>query len=206
MDSIACAKQKIRAVIAGSQVPEDPRHAQNTLEWVLRIDPGADEALQIAALGHDIDRATEGTKVKRTDFDDYDTFKATHARHGAEVLRQILEECQVEQPIIEEACRLVRCHETGGDPRSDLLKDADSLSFFDVNLPLYSRREGRAETIRRCVWGYQRLSPRNQCFVQNFTYPDENLTNLLKQAMRESKGILSHGLCRADIRNNISTS
>jgi len=188
MDSIACAEQKIRSVIAHSGVPEDPRHAQNTLEWVLQLEPGADAALQIAALGHDIDRATEVTKVKRTDFDDYDTFKAAHARHGAKILRRILKECGVERSIIEEVWRLVMRHETGGDPRSDLLKDADSLSFFDVNLPLYSRREGRAETIRRCVWGYQRLSPRNQRFVQNFTYPDENLTNLLKQAIKSPIG------------------
>ena len=48
----------------------------------------------------------------------------------------------------------------GGDPRSDLLKDADSLSYFDVNLPLYFERNGWQETHRRCVWGYRRLSER----------------------------------------------
>jgi hypothetical protein len=28
-----------------------------------------------------------------------------------------------------------------GFPGSDLLKDADSISYFDVNLPLYFQRE-----------------------------------------------------------------
>ena len=82
MDSLDCAKQEIRRVIAASQVPEDPRHADNTLEWLLRLAPDADEALQLAALGHDIDRAIEEVKVRRADFDDYDAFKAAHARHG----------------------------------------------------------------------------------------------------------------------------
>ena len=50
MDSIDCAKQKIRLIIAGSRVSEDPRHAENTLEWLLHLDPHADDALQIAAL------------------------------------------------------------------------------------------------------------------------------------------------------------
>ncbi len=70
MDNVDCAKQKIRAVIAGSRVPEDPRHADNTLEWLLRLEPDAGDALQLAALAHDIDRAIEETKVKRSDFDD----------------------------------------------------------------------------------------------------------------------------------------
>ena len=72
MDSIDSAKKKIRLIIAGSRVPEDLLHADNTLEWLLRLDPEADDALQIAALAHDIDRAIEEIKVKRKDFDDYD--------------------------------------------------------------------------------------------------------------------------------------
>ncbi len=75
MDSIECAKQRIREIIAGSRVPEDPRHAENTLKWLFRLEPKADPALQIAALAHDIDRAVETRKVRRADFNDYDAFK-----------------------------------------------------------------------------------------------------------------------------------
>ena len=98
MDSIDCAKEKIRGVIAGSHVPEDPRHADNTLEWLLRLAPNADDALQLAALAHDIDRALEATKVKRADFNDYDAFKAAHASNGADILRLLLTECAVSRP------------------------------------------------------------------------------------------------------------
>ncbi|MDL1957887.1 MAG: DUF4202 domain-containing protein, partial [Deltaproteobacteria bacterium] len=80
MTSVECAKQKIRLVVAGSLVPEDLRHADNTLEWLLRLAPDAGYALQLAALAHDIDRAIEETKVNRADFDDYNAFKAAHAR------------------------------------------------------------------------------------------------------------------------------
>ncbi len=142
MDNIDCAKEKIRAVIAGSRVPEDPRHADNTLEWILRLESDVGEALRVAALAHDIDRAIEETKVKRADFDDYDAFKAAHAQHSAELLRPILTACNVARDIVDEACRLVTVHEVGGDFDADLLKDADSISYFDVNLPLYYQREG----------------------------------------------------------------
>jgi hypothetical protein len=188
---IECAKKKIRLIIAGSQVPEDPCHADNTLEWLLRLEPDADEALQLAALAHDIDRAIERIKVRRADFDNYDAFKAAHARNSAEILRPILTACGVERNIVEEACRLVEFHEVGGDPGSDLLKDADSISYFDVNLPLYFQREGWDETKRRCIWGYGRLSARGKKIIESMTYADEKLTELLQEAIREARSVVS---------------
>ncbi len=185
MGNIDCAKQRIRVVIAGSRVPEDPRHADNTLEWLLRLEPNADQALQLAALAHDIDRADEVRKIKRADFDDYDAFKFAHARNGAEILRSILNACGVSGDIVEEACRLVEVHETGGDPCSDLLKDADSISYFDVNLPLYYQREGWAETKRRSLWGYRRLSARGKELVNKICYQDETLMQLLREVIHE---------------------
>ncbi len=186
MDSLECAERKIRAIIATSKVPEDPRHAENTLEWLLRLDPKADQALQIAALAHDIDRAVETQKVRRADYDDYDAFKAAHARNGAKILRAILDECGAAKSMVDEACRLVTFHETGHDARADLLKDADAISYFAVNMPLYYEREGWEETKRRCIWGYRRLSARMKKIAKDITYEDETLTRLLKEAIQEA--------------------
>ena len=183
MDSIDRAKRRIRVIIEGSRVHEDLRHADNTLKWLLHLEPEADEAMQIAALAHDIDRAINEIKVKRTDFDDFDAFKTAHARNGAKILRPILNAFALEQDVVEETCRLVTCHEVGGDPRSNLLKDADSISFFDVNLPLYYEREGWQEAKRRSIWGYRRLSSRAKEIVKNITYQDETLTRLLKEVI-----------------------
>lgn len=183
MDSIEYAKRKIRSVISKSGVPEDPVHAENVLEWVLKLKPDADEALQIAALAHDIDRADERRKVSRSDFNDYNAFKTAHANNGAMILKEILHKCHVEQSIIDESCRLVERHEVGGDPRSDLLKDADSISYFEVNMPLYFQREGYEETLKRCIWGYHRLSPKLKRFCQNITYPQHSLVKILKEAI-----------------------
>jgi len=192
MDSIDCAKQRIRLVISGSRVPEDSRHADNTLGWLLRLAPDADDALQLAALAHDIDRAVKEVKVKRADYDDYDAFKAAHASNGAEILRPILTGCGVERHIVDEACRLVEVHEVGGDLRSDLLKDADGISYFDVNLPLYYRREGWEEAKRRSLWGYRRLSPRAQEIVRHIAYEEEALVRLLQEVVVEL-GSSTHG-------------
>jgi hypothetical protein len=183
MDSIECAKRKIRAVVSKSGVPEDPVHAENVLDWVLQLRSDSDEALQIAALSHDIDRADVRRKVRRTDFNDYDAFKAAHANNSAKILKEILHECHVDQSIIDEACRLVERHEVGGDMRSDLLKDADTISFFEVNMPLYFQREGYEETLKRCIWGYHRLSPKGKDICRNMTYPQYPLVKILKEAI-----------------------
>jgi hypothetical protein len=183
--SIECAKQYVRDIIAGSKVQEDPGHAENTVEWLLRLLPEADEALQMAALSHDIERAIETRKVRHTDYENYDAFKWAHACNSAKILREILEKCEVDKSFTDEVCRLVTYHEIGGDYRSDLLKNADSLSYFAVNLPIYYQREGWEETKQRCIWGYQRLSVESRKMLQNMTYEQDILTRLLKEVAQE---------------------
>ena len=178
-----CAKNRIKALIANSEVPEDPGHADNTLEWLLRLEPRADEALQIAAIAHDIDRATP-ERIRREDYPDFDIFKAAHARRGARLLRGILEDCMVASSGVQEACRLVVAHEIGGDFRSNLLKDVDSISYFDVNLPLYYQRNTWQETTRRSIWGYRRLSARAKKIVNNIHYDQKELASLIKNIIQ----------------------
>ncbi len=188
MGSIERVEQRIAELVAASGVPEDPRHSQNTLEWLLELEPDAGAALCIAALGHDVERAIETRKVRREDFADYDAFKAAHARSSADVLREIMRECGVEdEALTREVHRLVCLHEVGGDPRSDLLRDADGLSFFDVNLPHYFERNGGEETRRRCVWGYLRLSERAMSIAARLAYPSDELKRLMEKAMREAE-------------------
>ena len=193
MDEFQCVARRIREVIAGSTVPEDPGHSRNTLRWLLELDPEADVALRIAALGHDIDRAVEARKVQRRDFADYDAFKAAHARNGAAMVREILRECGVgDDALTREVHRLVCAHEVGGDARSDLLKDADSLSYFDVNLPRYFEREGWEETRRRCAWGYLRLSVRARSIVANMEFGDP-LSQLVNEGIEAARATRAPG-------------
>ena len=187
MNSLEIAKKRIRRVISNSRIPEDPLHAENTLEWLLKLDEHAGQSLQIAALGHDIDRAITERKIHRSYYDSYDSFKNAHAANGAKILREILVQCGMEKSMNDEVCHLVEFHEAGGDPRSDLLKDADSISFFDVNLPLYFKRETRKETMRRCIWGYRRLSKRGKAIARTVKYKDKELKDLFKEAIKKAE-------------------
>jgi hypothetical protein len=183
MKSIRCAELAIRSAISRSKVPEDPLHAESTLAWLLKLKPGADDALRLAALGHDVERAIEARRVRKNRFRTFDEFKEAHASNSAEILRSILEECRVDEHVRLEVCRLVRLHEAGGDERSDILKNADALSYFQDNLPLYFARNGWMETKRRAMWGYARLSPELRQIVARFRYESWDLNALLQEVV-----------------------
>ncbi len=188
MHNLEDVKIMIEKTIGLSTVPEDSIHSKNTLQWLLRLKPDADEGLQIAALGHDIERAIDERKVKRQDFEDYDAFKRAHAQNSASILQELMLENGInDAKFINDVYNLVCRHEVGGDPRSDVLRDADSISYFDVNLPHYYQRNGRKETLRRCLWGYRRLSEHGKAMLREIRHDDEDLRELLELCQEETK-------------------
>lgn len=180
MPRIKQVKKKIKAIISLSSVPEDPVHAENTLKWLLYLLPDADEALQIAALGHDIERAIEDRKVRRQDYSSYDEFKKAHAVNSSIILKEVLSKFDLPSHFIEDVCNLVRHHEFGGFQRANLLRDADSISFFEVNLPYYFLRHNEEGTKRRFMWGYKKLSEELKKLVRQFKYENPHLQMLVK--------------------------
>ena len=182
-EAIKKVKKKINKVIVQSSFPEEPFHSINTLEWLLKLKPDSDIALQIAALGHDIERAFDGKRVRSTDFDTYDEYKQAHALNSAEIITELMEECGIEQKLIDDVARLVAHHEMGGDEREEVLKNADSISFFHVSLPLYYDRKGPDITRKRCVWGYKKLPDHLKKVVAEFEYMDQELLQLLRESL-----------------------
>ncbi|NAS89687.1 hypothetical protein C4E24_08155, partial [ANME-1 cluster archaeon AG-394-G21] len=131
------------------------------------------------ALGHDIERAIAERKVRREDYKDYDEFKEAHASNSAKILAEIMKECNISKKLADDIVFLVGHHETGGTRRIDILRDADSISFFHVNLPYYFLRNGIEETKRRCLWGYGKLPKNMQEVVVKFNYKDKELESLV---------------------------
>lgn len=186
MDNISCIKRKIKDIIEKSSVPEDPVHSKDTLEWLLNLEPDADDALQIAALGHDIERAIEERKVKRKDYKNYDDFRQAHSLNSAKILSELMEECNIDRELLNDVTYLLCNHETGGNRRSDILKNADSVSFFHVNLPYYFERHSVDETKKRCLWGYGKLPDNLKEIVAEFSYGNKKLESLFRCLLKKS--------------------
>ncbi|GBE27981.1 HD domain protein [bacterium BMS3Bbin03] len=174
-------ESEIETIISKSQVPEDSIHSKNTREWVLKLKPEADRALQMAALGHDIERSIEKRKIKRENFTDYNEFKKAHSQNSATLLQEILLKQDADQDFIDKVVHLVLLHEVGGTLEADILKDADSISFFDVNLPFYFQRNSEKETAFRMKWGYKKLSKVAKSIVGNFSYDNIELEALFNR-------------------------
>ncbi len=187
MDNIDCVKKKMEWIIKKSQVPEDPVHSKNTLEWLLKLKPDADDAMKIAALGHDIESAIAERKVRRKDYKDYGEFKEAHASNSAKILAEIMKECSISKKLADDIFFLVRHHETGGTKRVDILRDADSISFFHVNLPYYFLRNGIEETKRRCLWGYRKLRDNLKKVVAEFDYQNKELELLVRTCIGQGE-------------------
>ncbi len=199
-------KKRIGGIIERSLVPEDPIHAKNTLEWLLKLKPDADEALKIAAYGHDIERAIENRKVRREDYKSYDDFKKSHALNSADILKEIMEECNVRSELVKDVFNLVCHHETGGDGRADVLSYADSISFFQVNLPYYFARNSLEDTKRRFLWGYMRLPDNLKTVVAEFDYQEIELDSLVRTWIPEllTKNYPPSSHHNNNIRNDVS--
>ena len=82
-----------------------------------------------------------------------------------------------------DVARLAAHHEAGGDEREELLKNADTLSFFQVCLPLYYDRHGADITRKRLVWGFRKLPPELRCTVLDMEYPDPRLRDLVRDSV-----------------------
>lgn len=181
--AIELVKERINDAVVQSLFPEEPFHSINTLEWLLKLHPGADDAMKLAALGHDIERAFEEKRVRSIDFETYDEYKQAHALNSAQILTEIMESCGVEQPLVDEVAHLVAHHESGGSERQDTLRNANFLSFFHVCLPLYYDRKGAANTRKRCVWAYKKLPADIQQMIAEFEYMDSNLKRLVRDSL-----------------------
>jgi len=180
-------ESEIEKIISKSQIPEDPIHSKNTREWILKLKPEADISLQIAALGHDIERSIDERKIRREDYTDYNDFKKEHSKNSARILQKILFISHIKQTIIDEVTDLVILHEFGGNPEADILKNADSISFFDVSLPFYFQRNSEKETVFRILWGYKRLSKYSRSIVRKFRYDNPKLEELFRKNILKIK-------------------
>lgn len=137
-------------------VHADWAHALDVWQWTVRLDPDAGLAVQLAALFHDIERLVSeaDTRVEHQAAD-YQGFKDEHARRGAEMADEALKRAGVDAAIREQVARLIAGHER----MSDVLNDADALSFFSLNSPGYVDYFGAEAARRKVAWTLARLRP-----------------------------------------------
>jgi hypothetical protein len=117
--------------------PGSIKHLQRTTYWIKQLDPKADEAMLIAAVSHDIERAFRddsemNKQLKEKGFED-EAFLTYHQTKGAELVGNFLSSQTADPALITRVKSLIEKHEVGGSDDQNTLKDADSISFFENN-------------------------------------------------------------------------
>jgi kynurenine formamidase len=124
------------------------RHLERTLDWAVELDPNASEAVRIAAITHDIERAFPDRETGWDSAISWDdpAYNRWHQDRCADMVAAWLGERDAEPALVEEVDRLVRNHEVGGWPEADLVQAADSISFLETMVGLVAGwvQSGRA--------------------------------------------------------------
>jgi SAM-dependent methyltransferase len=119
------------------------RHAQHLLkaeEWLRCINPSATEAMLLATLTHDMERAFPGPDSPKQDPSlgpDDPIYNQAHSKRSARIVSAFLQEQQVPETLVTEITSLIEVHEIGGWPEADWVQAADSLSFLEVNIEFF---------------------------------------------------------------------
>ena len=120
-------------------------HAKRTVYWVKKLKPDSDEALLIAAVAHDIERAIYGDRQKGQD-----TKKIrAHEEQSAIEIEKFLKTQNADETLIQRVKHLVICHEEGGDEEQNILNDADCLAVLEKKTKRWiteSQVEGKKRT------------------------------------------------------------
>lgn len=115
-------------------------HLLKALEWLDRIAPDASEAVRLATLTHDMERAFPGPDQpihkQLKGFDDHE-YNMAHAQRSARIVGVWLREQAADEALVVEVERLITAHENGGWPEANLVQAADSLSFLETNIDLF---------------------------------------------------------------------
>jgi len=145
---------------------KDTKHELNhiilVLDWLYIIKPKPSLDLELACLLHDCDRFFPSRRALKKNFKDYNDYKKEHSKKSAKIAGEILKSLkQIKQ--IKSVQDIILNHEFGGNVKSNIVRDCDSLAFFNLeHLYFYFKKNGRQKTLAKINFMYSRMSPKNK--------------------------------------------
>lgn len=141
------------------------KHFIRTVYWIKKLKPKAGEALLISAIAHDIDRGftEQDEKVKESEKGFLDKgLLSEHQKKSAEIITGFLKKQKAGKKLISKVRMLVSKHEVGGNEEQNLLKDADSISFFENNAMRFVSKKvseiGKEKIETKFDWTFNRIT------------------------------------------------
>ncbi|MBU3905248.1 MAG: DUF4202 family protein [Nanoarchaeota archaeon] len=157
------------------------KHFERAVYWLKQLKSDVDEALLIATIAHDIERSNRSEEMWEMLKEDpanltKPKFLKYHQETGAEVIGEFLEKQGANKELIDRVKMLVSKHEEGGNEDQNLLKDADSISFFENNaehfLDKYVKILGKEAVKIKFDWMYNRITSEKAKEIAKKWYED----------------------------------
>jgi hypothetical protein len=117
--------------------PYNRDHLLRALERLDDLAPASREAVRLATLTHDMERAFPGPDSPIMSALDDPEYNQQHCERSARIVTQWLRDQRAPEILIRDVEQLILAHETGGSAEADLVQAADSLSFLDTNVDLF---------------------------------------------------------------------
>jgi hypothetical protein len=162
-----------RLVVRGEELPKELAHAELVTEWVRRLEPGAGDALLLAARAHHLRRWT----IPRASYPEGRSGylrwrKALHEQHARDV-GAILTDVGYDEPTIARVQDLVRKRGLGRDAEVQVLEDALCLVFVETQLMDLAARvdaDKMVDVVRKTL---VKMSPRAIALAGELDLPPE---------------------------------
>jgi len=162
-------------------------HAKGVRKYLLQLNPQADYALQISALAHDIERATDIISKKKKEElrkKDYTAYKREHSIVGAKITKELLTKHKYDKKFIQKVEYLITNHEFGGDIEVNYLRDADSLSFFADNAKWYLEHDHTIEQLKdKLEFMYSRAGKKAQELIRGFKFEKGEVSKVFRDVI-----------------------
>lgn len=138
------------------------KHFDRTIHWLQIIYPRYDEALLVAAYSHDVERLSSTRDTSKDNKFLDDSGLRFHQEEGGRIMEKFLLEIGAPKAVASKVNHLISYHEEGGDLEQNVLKDADSISYFEVNAPLHATwiEKGfpKEELKKKFDWMFERIT------------------------------------------------
>jgi len=174
--------------------PYNRNHLLRALEWLDHLAPASSDAVRLATLTHDMERAFPGPDSPALTALDDPHYNQLHCERSARIVTAWLRDRDAPEPLVSEVERLILAHETGGWAEADLVQAADSLSFLDTNVDLFLGfvRSGRfpADAVRwKFEHTYDRINvPRARALAGPLVTDACDRLSVLEQTLLASPG------------------
>ncbi len=186
MEKFDLIHKEIKRTVQKSPLVFDPIHSELTLKWLIKLKPDADEALKIAALAHDIERAITGiTEKDLKDYSKIHEFKKEHAKRSAKITEDLMKKYNYDKKVIEKIKDLIEKHEEGGYEEANILMEADSFAYFEYNIEYYFKRYGKERTKGKIQFMYKRLSKKSRELVNQIKFKNMEIEDIFREAISD---------------------